>query len=103
MPVDDPDRAVATLHGFAGEENSIAWGLVDKPSPTKAELALGVALARDAVESTGALDFALLDTLNVGLTKSGDTAEAERVSRRVVVTCLASVDHRFLQSRLSRS
>lgn len=78
---------LASLHGLAGRENAIAWDLVDKQNPTAAELALGVELARDAVESTGALDFAILDTYAVGLTKTGDHAGAARVSRRLIAMC----------------
>jgi len=81
VSAEKPADAVATLHGLAGQESSIAWDLVDKPSPTPAEL------ARDAVASTGALDFAILDTYDVGLTKTGNAAEAARVSRRLIAVC----------------
>lgn len=88
--VESPDKrpaAVAALHGFAGRENSIAWRLVDKVDPSPNELGLAVELARDAVDSTGALDFALLDTYEVGLSKSGDAAGAARAARRVIAVC----------------
>jgi hypothetical protein len=87
LSADKRSEAVSVLHGLAGQENAIAWNLVDKKAPTPNELALGVALARDAVESTSALDFAILDTYNVGLTKTGDHAEAARVSKRLVALC----------------
>ena len=79
--------ALAALRGFAGRENHFAWVIVDHASSSPSELALSVALARDAVESTGALNFNNLDTYAVALTKSGDEKEAARVEKRVIAVC----------------
>lgn len=88
--VDAPEKrpeAVAALHGLAGQENSVAWELVDSSNASPGELALAVELARDAAESTSALDFAILDTYELGLSKTGNDAEAARVARRVIALC----------------
>jgi hypothetical protein len=86
-------RAADTLRGFASRENSIAWDLVDKDEPSKRELELGVTLARDAVDASAGLNFAILDTFALVLWKSGNKVEAARVGKRVLEVCDALGSH----------
>jgi hypothetical protein len=81
------NRVLAGLHGFAGQENNISWGLVDRPVVSPAEASFAVALARDAVDATAGLDHAILDTLAVALHKNGQDADAGRVGARVIAVC----------------
>ena len=79
--------AVATTHGRAGWQNSVAWNLVDRDNPTPGAVELAVALARDAVASDGGIDFAHLDTYALALSKAGRAADAAHVGARVIAVC----------------
>jgi len=79
--------AVATTHGRAGWQNSVAWNLVDRDNPTPGAVELAVALSRDAVAVDGGIDFAHLDTYALALSKAGRTADAAHVGARVIAVC----------------
>lgn len=88
----DPSKiadVVATTHGRAGWQNSIAWDLVDRESPSPGAVSLAVALARDAVASDGGIDFAHLDTYALALAKAGRMQDAAYVGKRVIAVCEA--------------
>lgn len=87
-PAKIPD-AVALLHGRSGRQNSIAWRLVDRDDPTPNEVALAVALSRDAVASDGGTNFAHLDTYALALAKAARITDAAYVGARVLAVCAA--------------
>lgn len=80
-------QAALALRGLAGRENSIAWGLVDHDVVPPADAELAIALAIDAVESTGAMNASILDTLAVALWKASRRDDAARVAQRVLAVC----------------
>jgi len=86
----DPSKiaaAVATTHGRAGWQNSVAWNLVDRDQPSPGAVELAVALSRDAVASDGGIDFAHLDTYALALSKAGRAVDAAYVGARVIAVC----------------
>jgi hypothetical protein len=87
MSAADREAAIESARGFAEIENEVAWRLADGDSPTAAEIDFAVLLARDAVNATGALDFAILDTYAFALAKDGQRAAAARVGARVIAVC----------------
>lgn len=82
-------QALEALRGLAGRENAVAWGLVDRDAVPAADAQLAVELAADAVESTGAMSSAILDTLAVALFKASRREDAARVAARVIAVCEA--------------
>lgn len=87
-PSDEAFRRVGEqLRGFSGQENSIAWKLIDRDDPSKSDLDLAVALARDAANHSNGLNAAILDTYALGLWKRGDKKDAVDVARRVLEVC----------------
>ncbi|MCZ7682813.1 MAG: hypothetical protein M5U28_30060 [Sandaracinaceae bacterium] len=83
-------QALAALRGLASRENDIAWRLVDRDTVPAADAELAVALAQDAVEATGAMNSAILDTLAVALWKASRREDAARVAQRVIAVCDAT-------------
>ncbi len=81
------EAVVELTRGRSSEQNSIAWDLVDKDAPTTNEIALAVALSRDAVALDGGIDFAHLDTYALALAKAGRMADAAHVGMRVIEAC----------------
>ncbi len=78
------------LRGLASRENSIAWGLVDREEVPPADAELAIALAQDAVDATGAMNSAILDTLAVALWKGSRREDAVTVGARVIAVCDAT-------------
>jgi hypothetical protein len=83
------EAVLNATHGMPGWQNSSAWDRVDQERPSQRELALGVALSRDAVAMDGGIDFAHLDTYALALAKAGRMPDAAAVGRRVLEMCEA--------------
>lgn len=83
-------QALEVLRGLASRENAIAWELVDRDEVPPADAELGIALAQDAVDATGAMNSAILDTLAVALWKASRREDAARVAQRVIAVCDAT-------------
>jgi hypothetical protein len=83
-----PD-VVALMHGHPDWQNSFAWDLVDREAPPANEVAVAVALARDAVAFDHGIDFAHLDTYALALAKAGRVTDAAYVGERVLAVCKA--------------
>jgi hypothetical protein len=82
-------EVVAIMHGRPGWENDIAWPLVDRRNSLPNEVALAIALSRDAAIFDGGLDFSQLDTYALALAKAGRAADAAYVGERVIAVCAA--------------
>lgn len=83
---DIPDLVLATHHD-PKLQNGIALRLASRKEPAGADIALAVALARDAVASDGGLDYSHLDTYSLALSKANLPDEAAAVSWRVLHVC----------------
>ncbi len=83
----DRQRYVAASSGFASMQNAIAWELVSDDFASDDELALATALARDATIATGGVDFALLDTYGLALSRTGRDNDAAIVGQRLIDVC----------------
>jgi hypothetical protein len=81
------DRVRAALAGYAGTENTLAWDIADDSAASAEELGLAVDLARDASNTTQGLDYAILDTYALALSRAGHTDEAATVAKRVLDLC----------------
>jgi len=80
-------HAVEALRGFASAENSLAWEIASDESASDEDLAFAVVLARDASIATHGLDFAVLDTYGLALSKSRRDDAAGVVGQRVLDVC----------------
>jgi hypothetical protein len=70
-----------------GWQKEIAWHLVGSRDASSNDIALAVALAHEAVAADGGLDFSLLDTYSLALSKANLPGEAATVSWRVLAIC----------------
>jgi len=83
---DIPDIVKGT-HSDPGWQSAIAWQLASQQDASATDVALAVALARDAVAADGGLDYSHLDTYALALSKAGLAEDAALVSWRVLNVC----------------
>jgi hypothetical protein len=79
------EALLAAARGHAAFLNATAWDMVD--GDTRVDLVFALALARAAVEASGEMDFAHLDTLGLALWKNDKKAEALEVQKKAVALC----------------
>lgn len=87
LDADEIAELVAMTHGDPVFQNSIAWQLAAKQPASPTDLALAVALSRDAVATDGGVNFLHLDTYSLALSKANLSNDAAAVSWRVLTLC----------------
>jgi hypothetical protein len=87
LAAEDIPELVTTTRGDPVFQNSIAWLLAARTEASPTDLALAVALARDAVATDGGVNFLHLDTYSLALSKAGLSNDAAAVSWRVLTLC----------------
>ena len=90
---------MAATHHDPKLQNTIALGFASKKEPQGAEVALAVALARDAVASEGGFDYVHLDTYSLALSKANLPDEAAAVGWRVLHVCRATYGNCMIEKR----
>ena len=77
-------EALAVCDAVSAAHNGLAWALLHKPGAADGDVAEALREAGKAVEQTEELDYAALDTLAVGLDRSGKRDRAVETVRKAL-------------------